>query len=116
MPASGVKKSEPDVAGDLDFLFENKKLNLNGRDLVFRELSVKESDACIDAARKPDGTFDGRINMRMIIAKSSVDPKISVDDIAKMPNRIYLRIAEFVNALNSIDDSEEPKEEGEGNE
>lgn len=100
----------------LDFLFTTRVLPLNGHDFEFKELSVKESDSCLDAARKPDGTIDGRLNMRMIIAKSSVAPKLTVDDIAKMPNRVYIKIAEFVNELNSIDDAEEAEEgEAEGN-
>lgn len=99
----------------LDFLFATKTLSVNGHDFTFKELSVKESDSALDGAKREDGSIDGRLNMRLLIAKSAVEPKIGVDDIAKMPNRVYIKFAEFVNDLNSIDDAEEPKDEGEGN-
>jgi hypothetical protein len=113
--STGVKT--PDTS-PFDFLFEEKVLDLSGRKFTFRELSVAENDACIDAAREKDGTINGRINMRMAIAKSSVEPKITVDDLAKLPNRVYLRFAEFVNDINSYDDAlkaEEEEGESEGN-
>lgn len=93
------------------FIFSEKVLLIEGRPFKFRELSVKENDSCLDASKQPDGTFNGRTNMRLMIAKSSVAPKISVDDLANLPNRIYLQIAEFVNEINSIDDALGPKEE-----
>jgi len=108
------------VQGSLfDFAFAERVLEFDGRRFKFRELSVKENDACIDAARMPDGTINGRINMRMMIAKSSVEPKITVDDLVGIPNRIYLRLAEFVNDINSIDDAidaaaSDEKDEDEG--
>lgn len=106
------------VKNPFEFVFAERTLDVDGRPFVFRELSVKENDACIDAARQPDGDINGRINMRMMIAKSSVDPKITVDDLAGLPNRVYLKLAEFVNEINSIDDAVEPpadeKDEDEG--
>jgi hypothetical protein len=88
-----------------DFAFAEREIDVDGHLFKFREMSVKENDACIDAARQPDGMINGRINMRMMIAKSSVSPKITVDDLAGVPNRIYLKLAEFVNEINSIDDA-----------
>ena len=104
---TGVKKPNP-----FEFIFATRDLDIEGHIFSFRELSVAENDACIDAARNDDGTINGRINMRMMIAKSSVEPKITVDDIAKVPNRIYLKMAEFVNEVNALDDAEEKEEEG----
>lgn len=118
MANRGLKAVE---GGVFDFAFAEREMLLFGKTFKFRELSVAENDACIDAARQPDGMINGRINMRMMIAKSSVDPKITVDDIAGLPNRIYLQLAEFVNDVNSIDDAlAEPEEsedetESEGN-
>lgn len=106
---SGVKAA----ANPLSFLFQERVLRLGDREFKFRELSVAENDACIDAARNEDGTINGRINMRMMISKSAVDPKISMDDLAAVPNRVYLQLAEFVNDINSIDDALEDVEEGE---
>jgi hypothetical protein len=114
-----LKAVEPEAGSStdpLDFLFVQRALDLNGHAFTFRELSVAESDECIDKSRRPDDTIDGRLNMRLLISKSSVEPKLKIDDIAKMPNRVYIKIAEFVNDLNSIDDAEAAdKDEGEGN-
>lgn len=114
-----TKKPELEaLPGPFDFVFAERMLEIDGHPFTFRELSVKENDSCIDAARKPDGSIDGRINMRMMIAKSSVTPKITVDDITTLPNRVYLKIAEFVNDINSIDDAvdetEKTEDEDEG--
>jgi hypothetical protein len=103
--ASRGLKSVDATGGLFDFTFIEREMQLFGKTFKFRELSVAENDACIDAARMDDGNINGRINMRMMIAKSSVDPKITVDDIARLPNRIYLQLAEFVNDVNSIDDA-----------
>lgn len=119
--ADDEKPALTSVNGSLfDFAFTQRELDIDGRIFKFRELSVKENDACIDAARLRDGSINGRINMRMMIAKSSVDPKITVDDLTNIPNRVYLKLAEFVNDINSIDDALEPeteenKDEDEGN-
>jgi len=109
-------KDEPVSEGNpLDFLFVTKSLKIGTAEFSFRELSVQESDACLDKSKRPDGSIDGRMNMRLLISKSSVEPKITLDVIAAMPNRIYIKFAEFVNELNSIDDAEEAEttEEGE---
>ena len=98
-------------ANPFEFVFAERTLDIDGRPFVFRELSVKENDACIDAARQEDGDINGRINMRMMIAKSSVDPKITIDNLSNLPNRVYLKLAEFVNDINSIDDAVEPPAE-----
>jgi len=104
------------VGGPLDFMFAEKELDLNGHPFKFRELSVAESDSILDASRLPDGGINGRLNMRMTIVKSAVEPKLTVDDLAKIPNRIYLKMAEFVNDLNSSDDTLIEPEEGEEDE
>lgn len=88
---------------------------IGGQSFKLKELTVAENDACIDAARQPDGDINGRTHIRMMITKSCLDPKLTVDDIASLPNRVYLRLAEAVSELNSIDDAldESPVEEGE---
>ena len=110
---SGVKKD------DFEFLFSTKSIDISGRVFVLKELSVAENDACWDASKNEDGTYNGRTNIRMMITKSAVDPTISLDQLAKFPNRVYLQLAEAVNELNSIDDAETPatdeEESGEGN-
>ena len=105
----------PEGEDPFAFIFASKELDIDGRKFSFKELSVKENDQCLDASRQQDGTFDGRIHMRMMIAKSSVEPKITVDNLAGLPNRVYLRIAEFVNDLNNIDDALDTTEPAEGN-
>ena len=89
------------------FTFLEKTVSVSGADYKFRELSVGENDFCADASRKPDGDIDGRMMMRLMIAKSSVEPQLSVENLAAMPNRVYLRFAETVNDLNTPDLDEE---------
>lgn len=89
------------------FTFAEKEIEYEGQKFKFRELSVAENDYCADAARDEKGTIDARRMMRIMIAKSVVDPKITVDDLAEIPNRAYLKFAEIVNDLNSPAEDEE---------
>jgi hypothetical protein len=92
------------------FAFAEKEIEYEGQKFKFRELSVAENDFCADASRDDKGNIDARRMMRVMIAKSIVDPKITIDDLAEMPNRAYLKFAEIVNDLNSpAEDEEEAK-------
>ncbi len=77
----------------------------------FRELSVDENDACRDGATAKDGTFNGRTMIRLMIVASSVEPKLTMANLAKLPQRVYAKIVNFVNDLNdemSLDPKEDP--------
>lgn len=92
---------------DFDLPFAETEATVAGRVFKFRELSVKENDECADAARTAEGTIDGRVMMRLMIAKSSVEPKITVDKLAAMPQRAYAALADAVNELHAAPYEEE---------
>ena len=93
-------------------VFEEKTVTIKGKKFRFRELSVAENDECADSAKNPDGTINGRTMMRMMIMKSSLEPKLDSDIIAELPNRMYIRIYDVVSALNTIELGEDPEDEG----
>jgi hypothetical protein len=69
---------------------------------VFREVTVEENDACLDAAINPDGnTINNRTMTRLLILKSTVEPRgFSLQDLVKLPFRAYQHIVDIVNDLN----------------
>lgn len=110
--ATGVKAQsnvtalpEPDV---FDIPFKDASTTINGVEWKFRELSVIENDQCADGAKGPDGEFDGRTMMRLLIIKSSVEPKLDATRLGKLPQRVYLQIARVVNDLNNSEEDEDP--------
>lgn len=96
---------EPDV---FDIPFKEASTTINGKEWKFRELTVAENDACADGSKGPDGEFDGRAMMRLLIVKSSVEPKLDPARLAKLPQRVYLQIARVVNDLNNSEEDEDP--------
>lgn len=87
-------------------------LDLGSRgSFVFRELTVAENDTCREAATAKDESFNGRTMMRMMVTVSSVEPKLTLEGLTSLPQRVYARIVEFVNDLNdaeSLDKDEDP--------
>lgn len=110
--ASGAKLvSVPE--NPLEFPFKEDTIAMpNGTEWKMRELSVIENDDCADKARKPDGSIDARAMMRFILVKSITEPVITMDQLVKLPNRAYLRLADAANDLNSNEDEETPAGEG----
>ncbi len=102
----------PDPESPFEIPFLEKEIEISGKTFRFRELSVAENDSCLEAARKPDGDIDGRIMMRLMMTKSAVEPALNADIISKLPSRVYIKLAETVNDINS---AEEEKEGEEGN-
>ena len=102
----------PDPESPFEIPFLEKEVVISGKTFRFRELSVAENDGCLEAARKPDGDIDGRIMMRLMMTKSAVEPALNADIISKLPSRVYIKLAETVNDINS---AEEEKEGEEGN-
>lgn len=87
---------------------DTRTISHKGKQYIFREITVDENDEALEAAKNPDGnTINTRVMNRMIITASAVDPKISLDDIAKMPHRLYQKIVDMVNELNDPDRVEE---------
>lgn len=101
-----------DIVPKIDpFAIVTKELNLGMRGkFSFRELTVEENDTCRETATAKDGTFNGRTMMRMMVTMSAIDPEIKLEQLNKLPQRVYAAIVEFVNDLN---DSESLTDEGE---
>jgi hypothetical protein len=94
------------------FAFSEKSITIDETEYKFKELSVGENDFCADGSKNEKGDIDGRKMMRLMVVKSSVEPKLTLEDIADVPNRIYLKFCEVVNDLNMPDEDE--TDEGNG--
>ncbi len=93
------------------FPFEQKTVDILGRSFTFRELSVQENDDCADAARGPDNMINGRTMVRLMMIASSVDPKLTPKNLAALPQRVYAKLYDTVNALNDPESLEKPEDE-----
>ena len=103
-------RSDSDEGGPVvkfEFAFAEKDIKIGEQVFKFRELSVAENDFCAEAARNEKGDIDPRKMMRLMIAKSAVEPTLSLEELLAIPNRAYLRFAEIVNDLNSPDEDED---------
>ena len=96
----------------IEFPFVERTAKILGKDYKFRELSVQENDECADMSRDKDGRINGRTMMRLMIMAASVEPKLTVDTLAKMPQRVYLRVYDVVNELNNLTLDEDEDAEG----
>ena len=84
--------------------YDTRTVEHKGKTYLFREITVEENDAAMDAAKNPDGTsLNTKVMNRMIISTTSVDPKVSLDDISKMTHRLYQKIVDAINELNDPD-------------
>lgn len=96
----------------LEFPPETDSVFYKGRKYTFRELTLGENDVCREASTGPDGAFDARTMMRMMITTAAIDPELSMDDLLVIPQRFYARIVDVVNRLNDPDMlSDEPEGE-----
>lgn len=89
--------------------FETALFTSGGKSYILRELSVEEQDEIEDAARKPDGTSDVRLGMRLSLHKSIVSPPTEIDAIRKWPTKRYTLAARTFNNLNYLLDAEPGK-------
>ena len=112
MSARGVNEPVEVLPADFEFPFNQKTVTIGGKEFVFRELTVAESDSCADAAKEPDGDINGRTMMRLMIAKSSVSPKLTLDTLSKLPGHVYVKFAEVVNDVNGSGPEEEDESPG----
>ena len=107
MPSRGsvVEEVEPTpLRGAFDFPYEQRSFTYKGIKYSFRELTVAEMDECREmATNDKDQTIDGRAMMRYEITKSAVEPAITLELLAKCPQRLYLNFVDIVNDLNDAD-------------
>lgn len=89
--------------------FAEKTVTIGEVTFKFREPSVADNDFAAEAAKGPDGEIDGRQLMRLVITRSCVEPKITVEDIQSLPYSAYMKLAEVVNNFGEEDESVPPK-------
>ena len=82
------------------FVPATSSVTFQGVTYTFRELTVAENDECRELATSPDGTYDGRKHMRLMICLGSVEPKIDPEQLEVFPQRLYGKILEKVATLN----------------
>jgi len=75
---------------------------IDGARMTVREISVDEGDDAAETATGPDKQINGRLNSRLLLAKSIVEPVTSVEQVGKFGNRKYLAVLRHFNDLNSL--------------
>lgn len=98
-----------------EYVFETRDEVIAGKTYKFRELSVEENDQCSDAAKDEHNMINGRVMMRMMIMTSAIEPKIDAEALSKMPQRVYLKLCDLVNALNDPETLDKKKDDDKGN-
>lgn len=77
-------------------------VDILGTKTRFREITVDESDIAYDASQNPDKTFNMRLNQRMELVASVVDPKITLDDVDKWGVRKLRAMLYVYDRLNTL--------------
>lgn len=95
-----VAKLEDHVQRDpFDFPPNTKIVKYMGVEYKFRELTVAETDEAREASTTDD-KFDGRLMTRLMICTAAMEPEMTMDQLAKLPQRLYSAIVDAVNDLN----------------
>jgi len=89
-----TKKRDP-----FDFPVNTDKVSYMGVDYTFRELTVQEIDDAREAATNGE-KFDTTLMTRMMISTGAVEPTMSLEQMAKLPQRLFNAIIDCVNELN----------------
>lgn len=97
-PVEPVDKSEP-ITTDDGYVLETRKITIGGRSWVFRELTVEETDQCRELATDKDSGYDPRKMLRSMIAISSVDPTLTLDQVMRAPQRLFGLWVDVINEL-----------------
>jgi hypothetical protein len=82
--------------------YETVDVMYHDKNYTLRELSVHENDEIDDASKNEDGTYNGRLNLRLALAKSIVDPPTGIDAIEKWGGKKYLTLSRAYNTINSL--------------
>ena len=95
-----TSKSDGTTRDPFDFPSETKDIIYKGVTYTFRELTVAENDLCRELATGPDDSFDGRIMIRQMIVLGASKPEMTMEQLEKVPQRLYAHFIDVVNALN----------------
>lgn len=97
------KKAKPKTYITIDGEeYETTEVSYGSQTYTLRELSVEENDEIEEASTEADGKFNGKLNLRMCLAKSILSPETPIDKIAKWPGKKYLTLSRAFNAINSL--------------
>lgn len=96
---AAVTKIPAEPRSPFDFPPVTDKVTYLGIDYTFRELSVGETDDAREMSIDGD-EFDGRLMTRLMITTSSLEPKITLELLTKLPQSLYSAIVDCVNELN----------------
>jgi len=87
--------------------FDERKVEIRGAEFTIKELSAEEYDTALKQATKEDGDIDMVLLLRLMTIKSLQEPKLSAEDISKMPYKVSRRLSSAVNELHFGDDDED---------
>jgi len=94
-----MTKAPAVIRDPFDFPANTDKVDYMGVSYNFREMTVAETDQAREDSII-DGKFDGRLMTRFMLCTSSTDPKIDLEQLAKIPQRLYSAMVDCVNDLN----------------
>ena len=97
-----VTKIEEVQRDPWDFQPNTKTVTYQGVGYTFRELTVAETDEARESSTDGD-KFDGRLMTRLMIVQGSVEPKLTLETLGKLPQRLYSAIVDAANELNDPD-------------
>lgn len=84
--------------------FEERQVEIRGQKFTIKELSAEEYDTALKAATKPDGDIDMVLLLRMMVLRSLQEPKMSAEEVNRLPYKVSRRLATAVNELHFGDD------------
>lgn len=85
-----------------DFPPATDQVRYQGVTYTFRELTVQETDQAREDSTIGD-VFDGRLMTRLMICAAAIDPTMTMEQLSKLPQRLYAKIVDLVNDLNDPD-------------
>lgn len=103
-------KKEP-ARDPFDFPPNTDSVTFKGVTYTFRELTVAEFDQAREDATI-NGEWDGRLMTRLMICVSATEPRMTLEQLGNLPQRLYSSVVDVVNALNDPDASEEDGDPG----
>lgn len=85
-----------------DFPPNTQDIKYAGVSYRFRELTVAETDQAREDSIIND-VFDGRLMTRLMVCTAAAEPAMDMEQLAKLPQRLYSKIVDVVNDLNDPD-------------
>ena len=102
-------------AADLSTDFNEEEVTARGTTYHFTELSIGDYDELVRKATKTqpnaltgqdDETIDNALLLKLMVIKTSHDPKLTPETLAKLPMRVALKLNQTVNRMHYGDEPE----------